>query len=117
MSQSNKNKNQGPFPWRVHPIWRGIGLLLIVIVPIIALGITDMLLPLLDQPLPEYLAQAVTIPGIGAIENFYARAVLTVILSIALFLLISIMFSIVYSLSGGYRDEDVAKFTKKYPRR
>jgi hypothetical protein len=117
MSQSRKNKNQGPFPWRVHPIWRGIGLLLMVIIPFISLGITDMLLPLLDQPLPDYLAQAVTIPGIGDVETFYARAVLTSILSIALFFIISILFSIVYSLSGGYRDEDMAKFTKKYPRR
>ena len=117
MSQGRRGGNQGPFPWRVHPIWRGIGFLFIVIVPFIALGIADMLLPLLNQPLSDFLAQTVTIPGIGAVDNFYARAALTLILSIALFLLISILSSIVYSLSGGHRNEDLAKFTKKYRRR
>jgi len=117
MTKSRKSKNQGPFPWSVHPIWRGIGFLFIVILPFIALGLADTLLPLLDQPLPDYLAQTVAVPGIGDVENFYARAVLTVILSIALFLLISIFFSIAYSVSGGHRDEDLAKLARKYPRR
>lgn len=116
MSNGGRQRNRGPYPWKIHPIWRGIGFLFIVIVPLISLGIADLILPQLDEPLPEYLTQTLTLPGIGGVENFYARSILTIVLSIALFLLISIFASIVYSLFGGHRNEELARFTKKYPR-
>ena len=115
MSRSGKQRNRGPFPWKIHPIWRGIGFLFVVIIPIISLGLADLVLTLLDEPLPENLTQTVVFPWIGGVENFYARGILTIVLSIALFLLISILASIVYSLFGGHRNEELARFTKKYP--
>jgi len=116
MSQPGKQRNQGPFPWKIHPIWRGIGFLFLVIIPVISLGIADLIIPLLEEPLPEYLTQTVSFPWIGGIDMFYARGILTLVISIALFLLISILASIVYSLFGGHRNEQLARFTKKYPR-
>jgi hypothetical protein len=112
----SRRGKQGPFPWKIHPIWRGIGFLFIVIIPVISLGLADSILPLLEEPLPEYLTQTVSFPWLGGVENFYARGILTLVLSIALFLLISILGSIVYSMFGGHRNEELARFTKKYPR-
>lgn len=116
MSRAGKQRNQGPFPWKIHPIWRGIGFLFIIIIPVISLGLADQILPLLEEPLPEYLTQTVVFPGVGGVENFYVRTILTIVLSIAIFLLISILASIIYSMFGGHRNEELARFTKKYPR-
>ncbi len=115
MSKINKNQNREPFTWRIHPIRRGLGFLFIVIVPLISLGLADLIIPQLDEPLPEYLTQTISLPGIGGVEKFYARAILTLVLSIALFLLVSVVASIVYSVFGGHRNEELARFTKKYP--
>ena len=55
--------------------------------------------------------------GLGVSSGSYMQAGWFVfVLSIALFLLISIFASIVYSLLGGHRNEELARFTKKYPR-
>lgn len=112
----SKLPGPGPFPWRVHPIWRGIGCLLLVIVPIIALGITDWLLTLFEEPLPSQLTQTLVIPGLGSFENAYGRILLTIFFSFVLFLLFSIVGSLFYSLLGGQEDEDLAEFTRRRPR-
>lgn len=111
-----RGKKRGAFPSGIHPVWRGIGCLFIFIVPIISLGLADTLLALVDEPLPVVLAETVTIPGFGEVDNFLGRLLFTGVLSIAVFLVISIVASIFYELLGGHRNEDLARFTKRYPR-
>ena len=111
-----RQKERGPFRWRVHPVWRGIGCLFIIIVPLISIGLADTLMSLIDEPLPVVLAETVTIPGFGEVDNFLGRVLLTAVLSIGVFLVISIIASIFYALLGGHRNEDLARFTKRYPR-
>lgn len=112
---SSRRRDGGPFPWRVHPIWRGIGCLLLILVPVIAFGLAEMLLdfaPSRSEFLANYLADMADGP-----EIFYIKLGLTVVLSVILFLLFQIVGSLIYSLGGGPQDEDLASRTKRPPYR
>ncbi len=109
------NSKRSVIPWRVHPIWRGIGCLFLIIVPIVSLGLADLLIERIDDPLPEILTRPLTLPGIGMIDNFYARILTVTIISIGLFLLLSILGSILYSALGGSEQEKRAEMIKRDP--
>ena len=102
-----------PDPLKVHPIWRGIGCGLMVIIPIISFGIADMALPLVDDQLPEILTQALEAPGDIQIQAFWGRFLFTALISVVLFLAFTIIGSILYSLMGGPRQEENIAFSKR----
>lgn len=112
MSRSPRSQ---PYPWRVHPIWRGIGCIFLIIVPLIAIGLTDTVLSLVEMPTFGIWGQSLTLPLVGEVEFFLARALVALALMVALFLIFSILGSFLYSRMGGLGDEDIASFTKRSP--
>ena len=106
-------ERRGSFPWRVHPIWRGIGFAFLVIVPLIAYGLVEAMLPMLEGPLPGIFGEVQSLPLVGEVDAFLGRIFATFILSIVILLLLSILGSFLYSLLGGDRQESQAKMLKR----
>jgi hypothetical protein len=106
-------KSRGPFPWRVHPIWRGIGCLLLIVTPIIAFGLAETLVSYALAGNPDILNSID--PDVRGPENLYVKIAAAVVLSFVLFLVFSTLSSFFYSLAGGHKDERMAELTKKKP--
>ncbi len=91
-------------PWKIHPIWRGIGCLMMVIIPVLAYAGSVILVQMNSKqkwlPMPRELMQTVELPVIGGVENFYAVLILTVLLVIIGFGLLTIIYSLIYSAVG-----------------
>jgi hypothetical protein len=107
-------------PWAIHPIWQGIGCILLVIGPIIACGASHLLVDLdLKQGwfhVPPEMTGSITIPGTIqlfewsypiskdlTIPHFYADLLLTVLLLLMVFAFVMIIYSLVYALLGPRR--------------
>ena len=94
----------------MHPIWRGIGFLLLILVPFIAYGLADLLLAALVEQNP---ALERSLSGSGLLSNpLVIKGILTLVLSMVIYLVFSILGSLLYSALGGPRDEDIASRTR-----
>jgi len=91
-------------PWKIHPIWRGIGCLLILIIPVMAYAGAVVLVNMNSEkgwlPTPRELTQTVTLPVFGPVDNFYSVLIMTFLLAIIGFGLVTIIYSIIYSAVG-----------------
>ena len=104
-------------PYEVHPIWRGIGCLLIIIGPFVAFAAAHTLVELKIEnkwlvkylPVPRDLNNTVRIPEflmlpIDEIEHFYADLLVTGILLLLGFALIMVIYAMMYSMVGPKRS-------------
>lgn len=105
-----RKPTRDPFPWRVHPIWRGIGCLLLLILPVVAYGLTDVLLAWAIANSTAVAEGATANPEL--ISHPYFKGVFTGVLTLILYLVFSILGSIIYSLAGGPLNEEVASMTR-----
>jgi len=91
-------------PWKIHPIWRGIGCLLMLIIPVMSYAGAVILVDLNQEnnwlPTPAELSQPVTLPLVGTVDNFYSVAAMTILLTIIGFGLVTIIYSMIYSAVG-----------------
>jgi hypothetical protein len=92
-------------PWKVHPIWRGIGCILIILIPILAYAAADLLVErnVAEHwvPAPGVLMQTVEIPFLNLpTAHLYANLMVAGILMIVAYAALMILYSIVYSLVG-----------------
>jgi hypothetical protein len=88
--------------WEVHPVWRGIGLLLIIIMPILSYAVSDLLLDAnIDKiRLPSELTRPVDTVVFGVVNYLWARVVLTGLFTVIGFTILSIIYSIIYRFAG-----------------
>jgi hypothetical protein len=102
------------FSWDVHPIWRGIGCLMMVLIPALAYGTAYTIFDLY-WPAELGLKNApMFIRFIGTYERFWVVVVLsTLVLIPALMALLSTFLSLLFSLLGGDRTERVGRFLPK----
>ena len=104
-------RGRGPFPWRVHPIWRGIGFLLLIIVPFMAYSLADVIWPWMVEQNPA-LQRSFT-GWAGFLNNpFTIKIIITVVLSMVIYLVFSTLGSLLFSLMGGREDENIASLTR-----
>jgi hypothetical protein len=86
----------------VHPIWRGIGCLMIVIVPLMSFAGSYLFVRENFKQhwvaIPDLLLQYFELPFLGRV--YYADLALTVFLMILGFGLVFVFYSLVYSLVG-----------------
>jgi hypothetical protein len=92
-------------PWKVHPIWRGIGCLMLLIAPPVAFAAADMLVKMNMQarwlPMPPEMSRPYTIPEIGyTVDHALASLIVAAILLILGFAVMMIIYSIVYGMMG-----------------
>ena len=91
-------------PWEIHPIWQGIGCLLMILVPVMAYAGAVLLVQVdLKQgwvPVAPELAQTVTIPNVGSFEYLYINLLVATLLAMLGFGLIVAIYALVYKAVG-----------------
>ncbi len=110
-------KKVPPPPLRPHPIWRGIGCLMMLIVPLLSLALAQLLVPraiekgwpipyqLLGPPvLPPLLWKLTFLSSLWLFlqrqDNFYAVLSLTLILIVVLGAAFSVAYAFLYKVIG-----------------
>jgi hypothetical protein len=100
---SNRSR-QAERPWKIHPVWRGIGCLMMVLIPIMSYAGAVLLvqanLTYKWLPTPRDLAQTVSIPYLGEFPYLFANLLVTGILMMAGFGVLTLIYSIVYRMIG-----------------
>lgn len=107
--QSRKERARSRQP---HPVWRGIGLIMIVLIPILSCAISDKLIQNFKTNidgfyLPDLLRSSVDIPLYGIVYNFGAVLALALLVSLGLFGIFAIINAMVYR---AYRDQNLRVF-------
>ena len=94
---AKKKENVG-----IHPAWIGIGCIMLVVVPIVSFAASDLLIEsnLATIAIPSALRGGLTIPEVGYIRYFYAKAVVTIIISVATFALLYMIYALMYRITG-----------------
>lgn len=98
---------------RIHPIWRGIGCVLLVIIPLMSYAAAIILIdansergwfeiPRDLRRLPQPTDLIPSLPGWLANE-FYAKLLVAIFFSLVIFGIFVIFYSLVYRMGGGYR--------------
>lgn len=90
--------------WKIHPIWRGIGCLMGILIPVMAYAGAVLLVQENAKqgwlPMPAELLQTVTIPYVGSFPNLLAYLLVAVVLSVLGFGIFIIVYSFVYRVAG-----------------
>lgn len=98
-----------PRPYEIHPIWRGIGCILLLVGPPVAFAAGHLLV---DEnlrrgwyPLPRDFMNTVVIPEINfPLTHFYASLVAGGVLLVLGLGLLMLLYAIVYSVAGPGRN-------------
>lgn len=103
MKYSDQSRMAGR-PWKIHPIWRGIGCLLMLMIPVMAYAGAVVLVRMNSEqkwvPMPAELMQTVNIPYLGDVKALFAVLIVTVLLMIIGFGVVTILYSLIYSALG-----------------
>lgn len=96
----------------VHPIWRGLGCLLMVITPVMAYAIADLIIRTNQAegwfPIPSEMRAPLTIPsfaGLPAItvEFILAKLAVAVLIAFVLYGILTLVYTLMFRASGGMR--------------
>ncbi len=92
-------------PWKVHPIWRGIGCLLIILVPVISYAGAVLLVEANRQAkwmtVPAELMRTISIPTLSLkIPHLWANLLAAAVLALLGFGVVMIIYAIIYSIIG-----------------
>ena len=101
-------------PWKIHPIWRGIGCLWFLISPVLAYAVASMLVQYDMKtgffPIPFDLTRTVTIPlsryfpiNNLVVPNLYANLMVSALLLLVGFGAVMVIYAIIYSMMGPKR--------------
>ena len=89
-------------PWTIHPIWRGIGCVFMLLIPIMAYAGSILLIQANREqgwiPMPAELMGTITLPWIGKVDHLIANLIVTLLLSLVGFAILSFFYSIVYRI-------------------
>jgi hypothetical protein len=94
-------------PWTVHPIWRGIGCVMILIIPLMSYAAAVLLIEanFLSRwiVIPPELMVTVRIPYLpfSPIPHLYANLLVGLVLTVLGFGALTILYTVVFRLSGG----------------
>lgn len=104
-----------------HPIWRGIGMIMMVMIPLVSFALSDVLLQFARSKgvnVPEELRSAAThIPLYGDIVDLYAVLVLAAGLALILFSLFTIINAAVYKASSHQTYQAFESQPKKFKKK
>jgi hypothetical protein len=101
-NQAYQRSTSKPRPWSVHPIWRGIGCLLIILIPIISFAAAKILVQEnLQQKwveIPAELKGNFDVPSLGHV--LFADLAVTIILMVIGFGLLTVGYALIYRIFG-----------------
>jgi hypothetical protein len=92
----------------VHPIWRGIGCILVVVFPFLAFAAADLLVQMnIDQgwyPFPFELTRAYYFSPLSlSLRHFYGNLMVTALLLLFGFAVIMVVYALIYAVMGPSR--------------
>ena len=94
-------------PGSVHPIWRGIGCLFMILIPIISYAAAELLIEQNNSTgwvaIPVELARTVTVPVLGDLPHFYATLAVTILLMVLGFGALTVVFAVFWGAVGPSR--------------
>ena len=107
-SQLQRQTPPPPRPWTIHPVWRGIGCLMALILPVVTIAAASMVVDYdLEAgwyPVPGNMMNPFTIPVVNyTLPHLYATLVVSVVLLLFIFAAIMIIYAIVYAVLGPKR--------------
>jgi hypothetical protein len=111
--------------WSVHPIWRGIGCFMMILIPIMSYAAAEILV---EQnfsagwvAVPVELARTVTVPVLGNLPHFYATLAVTILLMVLGFGALTVVFAVFWGAVGpsryGPMDARPIRRSQRPPRR
>ncbi|MGB9641134.1 MAG: hypothetical protein ACPL4H_09495, partial [Anaerolineales bacterium] len=99
-----RNLPPPPRPWNIHPIWRGIGCIMMLIIPIVSYAGAALLVEANLRagwlPLPAELMGSVYIPYFTSIPHLFANLLVTVVLVFIGYGALMILYALIYRLVG-----------------
>ena len=107
----------------VHPIWRGIGLVMMLVIPVVAFAGADVFVQeapnfVPNWSLPRMMMTDIYIPYYGVVENIGAVLIFTLVFSVTLFALFYFLNALIITLMGGDPTDDLHAPPERYkPRR
>ncbi len=101
-TQSYTRQQSKPRPWDVHPIWRGIGCIFIILIPIMSYAGAVLLMQANAKQgwvgLPREITGSFVLPVLGRI--YYTDLIVALILMIIGFGILTVVYSFTYRLIG-----------------
>lgn len=118
-----------PRPWKIHPIWRGIGCLMLIVIPVLALagaqlmidtGILGSMLASFGTPMPvELMNELVYLPVASGYSITPLVLILAALLTLIGFAVLMVFYTIIYSTMGPARygplDAPPERYVRKKP--
>ena len=92
---------------KLHPIWTGIGCAMLILLPAIAWGLADRLVDFTLIRFPD-LALNIAKANPGGVNVIFIKIGAALILLILIYLLFSILSSLLYTLLGGKENAEIA---------
>lgn len=113
--------DQQNFP-RPHDVWRGIGCILMVVIPLMSFGISTVLIPWMKVNidgfrLPPELSADIELPLIGMVQDLWGVLTLTVFLTVTLYALLAIFNAMIYSMTASKNMTALTAPPKKYKKK
>jgi len=91
-------------PWKVHPIWRGIGCIMAIIIPIMSYAGAVLLVQLNQQqgwlPVPRELTSTIYLPFLGNVPSLYANLIVTLVLMLIGYGILTTLYAMLYRVIG-----------------
>ncbi len=107
-------------PWKIHPVWRGIGCLMMIIIPIMSYAGGVLLVQANNEarwvPVAPELIQAVEVPFIGVVPALVANLLAAAILALIGFALLTLLFAVFTRLAAPPTNNYDAPPVRRSPR-
>lgn len=91
-------------PWDIHPIWQGIGCLLMFLIPVISYAAAVLIVQAnVEQawvPMPPELTRSVQILDFGSVDYLFANLLVAGLLTILIFSVMFAFYSLLYRSVG-----------------
>jgi hypothetical protein len=108
-------------PWDIHPVWQGIGCVMMILIPIMAYaGAVLLVQENITQkwvPMPPEMLRTVQIPNLTSVDHLYGNLLVAALLAFLGFGLLFAIYSMVYSIVGppryGPLDAPPMRYKKK----
>jgi hypothetical protein len=103
-TQYARNAPAKPRPWKVHPVWRGIGCILMIIIPVLSYAISVELINANFVKgwifIPGTLLRPIPLPYLRSIPILPATLIVTLLLMILGFGVLVSIYSLIYRFTG-----------------
>ncbi|HLA97320.1 MAG TPA: hypothetical protein VJL34_02615 [Anaerolineales bacterium] len=100
----SSQSRQAEKPWDIHPIWRGIGCLMMLLVPVMSYAGAVLLVEANQEKgwivMPRELMAKISVPVIGPVEHLWGNLLFALALSLIGFALLTALYALVYQFIG-----------------